>query len=196
MLPTDPKARKAIPVSSGCFAYFPDALIALAQLSALANEQHNPGEPLHWAKEKSTDEADALARHQLQHIKGELYDTDRVLHATKVFWRAGAQLQRLLTSGVAPLAPETKDPINMTATEERIRQAHPLTQVPAGPGRLPCLYVRGNTACRLNIGHAGSHWFGLGPVPAPPTPRPPIFCFDCGVDLDEQDHAQTCLWWR
>jgi hypothetical protein len=132
-LPTDPKARKAIPVSSGCFAYFPDALAAIAQLSQLANEQHNPGEPLHWAKEKSTDEADALARHQLQHLKGERYDTDGVLHATKVAWRANAQLQRLLDSGVEPIDPMRERRAYMlraagsaaaramTATEARIR---------------------------------------------------------------------------
>lgn len=109
MLPTDAKERKAIPVSSGCFKYFPDALVAVAQLSAIANEQHNPGEPLHWAMEKSTDEADALARHQIQHVKGEMYDGDRVLHATKVAWRALAQLQRLLMTGVPALDPRTSE---------------------------------------------------------------------------------------
>jgi hypothetical protein len=100
MLPTDAKARKAIPVFSGFVTYFPDAMVAVAQLSQIANEQHNPGERLHWAKEKSTDEGDALMRHQIDHAKGNLYDTDGVLHATKVAWRANAQLQRLLDSGV------------------------------------------------------------------------------------------------
>lgn len=116
MLPTDAKARKAIPISSGCLKYFPDALTAVAQLSYIANEQHNPGEPLHWAKEKSTDEADALARHQVQHVKGEMYDSDGLLHATKVAWRGLAQLQRLLESGVAPLAPLAR--LTPTAMQE------------------------------------------------------------------------------
>jgi hypothetical protein len=104
-LPTDPKERKAIPIYSGFVKYFPRAMAAVAQLSQIANEQHNPGEPLHWAKEKSTDEQDALMRHVVDQAQGELYDGDRVLHATKEAWRGMANLERLLESGVAPLAP-------------------------------------------------------------------------------------------
>lgn len=89
--PTDAKERKALPLFSGCLAYFPDALLAVAAVSKAGNDQHNPGEPLHWAKEKSRDEADALARHLLDH--GTL-DTDGVRHSAKVAWRALALLQR------------------------------------------------------------------------------------------------------
>lgn len=71
--------------------YFPDALLEVAYTSWIGNEQHNPGEPLHWDKEKSTDEADALIRHLME--AGTL-DTDGVRHSAKVAWRALALLQR------------------------------------------------------------------------------------------------------
>lgn len=87
----DAKTRKAQPVCTGALDYFPDALLAVAELSRIGNEQHNPGEPLHWAKEKSTDEADALLRHLID--RGKL-DADGVRHSTKVAWRALALLQR------------------------------------------------------------------------------------------------------
>ena len=90
-VPTDAKARKALPVCTGFLDYFPDAALAVAELSRIGNEQHNPGEPLHWAKEKSTDEPDALVRHLLQ--RG-TRDTDGVRHSAKVAWRAMALLQR------------------------------------------------------------------------------------------------------
>jgi hypothetical protein len=86
-------ARKQRPVYSGVLRYFPKALMEVAHTSWVGNEQHNPGEPLHWAKEKSTDEADALVRHLLQ--AGEI-DTDGVRHTAKVAWRALALLEREL----------------------------------------------------------------------------------------------------
>ena len=79
------------PSSPACSAYFPDALLEVAVLSRIGNDQHNPGEPLHWAKEKSTDEYDALTRHLLD---VGTRDTDGVRHAAKVAWRALAGLQR------------------------------------------------------------------------------------------------------
>lgn len=83
--------RKRRPVFSGVLRYFPDALLEVALTSWVGNEQHNPGEPLHWAKEKSTDEADALLRHLM---KAGTLDTDGVRHSAKVAWRALALLQR------------------------------------------------------------------------------------------------------
>lgn len=83
--------RKNRPLYSGVLRYFPDALLEVAHCSKVGNDQHNPGEPLHWAKEKSQDEGDALLRHQLE---AGTYDTDGVRHSAKVAWRALAQLQR------------------------------------------------------------------------------------------------------
>lgn len=62
-LPTDPKARKAVPIYSGVIKYFPDALAAVAECSQKGNDQHNPGKPLHRDRSKSGDELDALQRH-------------------------------------------------------------------------------------------------------------------------------------
>ena len=90
-LPTDPAERKAVPIFSGFFAYFPDAIAAVAELSRIGNEQHNPGKPLHWDRAKSGDELDALARHL---VEAGTLDTDGVRHSTKVAWRAMANLQK------------------------------------------------------------------------------------------------------
>lgn len=87
---TDRQARKEIPMARGLLDYFPDALIAVAELSFIGNEQHNPGEELHWAKDKSTDHADCILRHLIE--RGAI-DTDGVRHATKVAWRGLALLQ-------------------------------------------------------------------------------------------------------
>jgi hypothetical protein len=90
MLPVDAKARKAVPIYSGVLRYFPDALIAVAELSRIGNEQHNPGKPLHWDRTKSGDQYDALVRHLLE---AGTIDSDGVRHSAKVAWRALAALQ-------------------------------------------------------------------------------------------------------
>jgi hypothetical protein len=90
MLSDDAKTRKNAPMARGLLDYFPDALFAVADLSRIGNEQHNPGQPMHWAKEKSTDHADCIMRHLVD--RGTV-DTDGVRHATKVAWRALALLQ-------------------------------------------------------------------------------------------------------
>jgi hypothetical protein len=89
-LPTDAKERKAIPLFSGLVRYFPDALVAVAKLSQAGNDQHNPGQPLHWSREKSSDHEDTLVRHLFD--AGTL-DVDGQRHSTKVAWRALAILQ-------------------------------------------------------------------------------------------------------
>ena len=85
--------RKAMPIATGVLDYFPDALLVVAEISRAGNEQHHPGQPLHWDKSKSTDEADALLRHLID--RGTL-DTDGMRHTGKVAWRALALLQREL----------------------------------------------------------------------------------------------------
>jgi len=99
MLPTDAAARKAIPIYSGFIKYFPLAIAAVADLSYKGNQQHNPGKPLFWDRSKSGDELDALVRHLIDEASGVPVDTDKVLHATKVAWRALAYLQKLLEHG-------------------------------------------------------------------------------------------------
>ncbi len=90
MLPTNAQERKDIPIVTGCFDYFPDALAAIAQLSKVGNDQHNPGEPMHWARDKSTDHADCIGRHLVDRGK---IDIDGERHSTKVAWRSLALLQ-------------------------------------------------------------------------------------------------------
>lgn len=82
--------RKKRPLARGLLDYFPDALAEVAYTSWVGNEQHNPGEELHWAKEKSTDHADCIVRHLLGRGTN---DSDGVRHSAKVAWRALALLQ-------------------------------------------------------------------------------------------------------
>lgn len=87
--------RKERPLYSGVIAYFPDALMEVAYVSYIGNRQHNPGQPLHWAKEKSADHLDAEARHLADHSKNPV-DNDGALHLAKNAWRALAELQTYL----------------------------------------------------------------------------------------------------
>ena len=85
--------RKLIPIYSGVLQYFPDAIKEVAKTTWEGNNQHNPGQPLHWDRSKSTDQLDALVRHLTDHASGEVFDTDGQRHLAKVAWRALAQLQ-------------------------------------------------------------------------------------------------------
>lgn len=102
MLPTDAKARKGVPLHTGLIRYFPDALSAVAELSRIGNEQHNPGQPMHWNRALSTDELDAAARHLWE---AGTVDTDGVRHSTKLAWRALANLQKELEASTPEAAP-------------------------------------------------------------------------------------------
>lgn len=93
ILPTSATERKKFPMVSGLLDYFPDALAVVSNVSWHGNEQHNPGQPLHWARSKSGDEADTLVRHLSQ--RGTL-DVDGIRHSAKVAWRALALLQKEL----------------------------------------------------------------------------------------------------
>ena len=90
--------RKERPLASGVLAYFLDALLEVAHTSFVGNEQHNKGEPLHWAREKSTDQLDAALRHITDHLKGETIDDDGCYHLSKAIWRLSAELQLILES--------------------------------------------------------------------------------------------------
>lgn len=118
-LPTEAAARKAIPIYSGFFAYFPRAIAAVAALSKIGNDQHNPGHPLHWDRSKSGDEKDAMLRHLLdQTIDGdEAGDTDGVLHATKKAWRAMADLEKILEKKKARIGLDTRNTVGDVWTE-------------------------------------------------------------------------------
>ena len=93
---TEHKKRKETPVYSGVLKYFPDALLEVARVSFIGNQQHNPNKPLHWDRSKSTDEPDALMRHLIDHAKGDVFDADGVRHLAKVAWRSLSLLQKEL----------------------------------------------------------------------------------------------------
>lgn len=101
LLPQDAKERKKIPLAGGLFDYFTSALIEVAKVSFEGNQQHNPGEPLHWAQDKSTDHADTLLRHLAE--RG-TRDTDGQRHSAKAAWRALALLQMELQNEGYPKA--------------------------------------------------------------------------------------------
>jgi hypothetical protein len=100
-LPSDAQARKGVPMARGLLDYFPAALAAVAELSRIGNEQHNPGEEMHWARAKSDDHADCVIRHLMDRGK---IDSDGVRHSVKAAWRALANAQIELEQAGAPKA--------------------------------------------------------------------------------------------
>ena len=90
-LPTDSQARKEIPIVTGLMDYFPNALAEVAHVSFVGNEKHNPGQPLHWSRDKSADHADCIARHLLE--RGTFDPVTKVRHSAQLAWRALALLQ-------------------------------------------------------------------------------------------------------
>lgn len=100
-LPSDAQGRKDIPLCTGLLDYFTAALAEVAKVSKAGNDQHNPGQPLHWSRGKSTDHADCAVRHLAE--RGSR-DTDGQRHTAKLAWRALALLQEELeAAGEAPM---------------------------------------------------------------------------------------------
>ena len=91
----DAKQRKDRPVFTGVIKYFPKAIMEIARVSLAGNKQHHPDKPLHWDREKSTDDFDALARHL---IDAGTIDSDGIRHTAKVAWRALACLEKEIES--------------------------------------------------------------------------------------------------
>lgn len=99
-LPEDSAVRKGMPLARGLLDYFPAALAAVAEVSRIGNEKHNPGEPMHHARGKSTDHADCILRHLVD--RGG-HDSAGVRHSAALAWRALALLQEELEAEGAPL---------------------------------------------------------------------------------------------
>ena len=92
LIDADSATRKTFPMARGLLDYFPDALAAVAQVSYIGNEKHNPGEPMHHARGKSMDHADCILRHLVG--RGG-FDGD-VRESAALAWRALALLQEEL----------------------------------------------------------------------------------------------------
>lgn len=115
LLPTTSDARKRFPMARGLLDYFPDALAAVAEVSWIGNEKHNPGEPIHWARGKSMDHDDCIIRHTVERggfeevriVKdpGDLGTTYLIRHSAARAWRALAALQEELEAEYKLAAP-------------------------------------------------------------------------------------------
>lgn len=97
LLPQDDKERqKYRPLDF--LMYFPKAFLAKAKHSWESNEKHNPGEPMHWAKDKSLGDGNQVMRHLMEAMEAlEIGDRDVAeYHLTATSWRADELLERFL----------------------------------------------------------------------------------------------------
>lgn len=92
-LPTEDAARKELQLWTFLTEYFPDSFVEVVKVAVAGNRQHNPGQPLHWAKGKSTDQMNTAFRHQWDHKMGTAKDVDGCYHLAKAIWRLSAELQ-------------------------------------------------------------------------------------------------------
>lgn len=115
VLPTDSEERKRRPIVTGVLDYFSAALAEVAFVSWVGNQKHNPGEPLHWSREKSADHVDCEVRHLIDRggsdeVKLPSGEVVRVRHSAERAWRALADLQLELEAEGAPLARGARRP--------------------------------------------------------------------------------------
>lgn len=92
-LPDDPAERNKFLMADGLLDYFPNALAYVSLVSKVGNDQHNPGQPMHHARGKSTDHRNKILRHLID--TGGL-DDKGIRHSGYVAWRALANLQEEL----------------------------------------------------------------------------------------------------
>lgn len=95
---TESQRRKLLVVFDGFIQYFPRSMKAVANFSRLGNDKHNPGQPLHWAKEKSQDQSNCIARHLID-IGPSWMEVDPefgTFHAEALAWRSMALLETVL----------------------------------------------------------------------------------------------------
>jgi hypothetical protein len=90
-LPQDSATRKNIPLTTGVLDYFPRAIAYVAMVSKAGNDKHNPGQPLHWSKDKSSDHADCIGRHLIE--RGSRDPADGMRHSGMMAWRSLANLE-------------------------------------------------------------------------------------------------------
>jgi hypothetical protein len=123
-LSTDSAERKNTPIFSGVMNYFPLALAYVAKVSKAGNDKHNPGQPLHWARGKSTDHQDCIARHLIDYDG--IDPDDGLLHAGKLAWRALALLETEL---------EKRQPRQELDTTKHGPDGYELITIPPRPKR-------------------------------------------------------------
>jgi hypothetical protein len=117
-LPSESAERKSVPVTTGVLDYFPAAIAEVAKVSKAGNDKHNPGEPMHHARGKSTDHADSIGRHLME--RGGIDPDTGVRHSAELAWRALALLQQELEdAGLAPLARGARVPEEGNSRDRR-----------------------------------------------------------------------------
>lgn len=92
-LPDDADERNLYPMAEGLLYYFPNALAEVSRISKVGAEQHLPGQPMHWARGKSTDHANKIIRHLIDAGK---MDSKGIRHSAYAAWRILALLQEEL----------------------------------------------------------------------------------------------------
>jgi hypothetical protein len=100
VLPEDDAERGAILLADCLLDYFPNACAAVAKHSAKSNAKHNPGQPPHWARDKSTDHRNKIMRHL---VDAGGVDRNGDKHSVALAWRALANLEdELIAEGATP----------------------------------------------------------------------------------------------
>lgn len=100
VLPEDDAERGAILLADCLLDYFPNACAAVAKHSAKSNAKHNPGQPPHWARDKSTDHRNKIMRHL---VDAGGVDKNGDKHSVALAWRALANLEdELIAEGATP----------------------------------------------------------------------------------------------
>lgn len=126
----DSATRKGQPIATGVLAYWPKTMAALSENSRRGNDKHNPGEPLHWAREKSTDEADCCVRHIVDALEADKngapggvleLNEDGTPHLIAALWRLASWCERALEGD------ERWRTVAKSATP------HPMQGVPSNP---------------------------------------------------------------
>ena len=162
-LPSDRDARNALPVWDGCIAYFPDCWAEIAKVSVIGNKQHALGEKLRFARDVSTDHANKVMRHMLDHAAGNVMDSDGTYHLAKAAWRALAALQVAIeaqnvaqSANVTPGKPEewAYDEINRQNAQRNIDQELCFTG--------PALSDRGQEPCPERSVTGIRQWYPCG----------------------------------
>lgn len=131
MLPTGYNERKALPLFTFLTGYFPDAIVELVKVSVAGNMQHNPGEPLHWARHKSTDQMNPAVRHIFDHAAGKVYDADLppevlaaigedgIMSLGQAAWRILAEMQLICEARAKRLAEQEQAEVQSSLSSFR-----------------------------------------------------------------------------
>jgi hypothetical protein len=124
VLPENDGERGDILLATCLLDYFPNACAAVARHSAKSNAKHNPGQPPHWARDKSTDHRNKIARHL---IDAGGFDKDGNRHSVAIAWRGLALLEdELIAEGAVPGRNAVGSPSSKAALAELVAESQRL----------------------------------------------------------------------